>query len=330
MLNKIKSYFPKHKKNDVLNKYTIGKKLGAGNFSIVKRCTEKSTGKEYALKIIDKKTLEGKEEMIDTETDILCKVKHKNIISLKEHFDTPEKLYLVMDLATGGELFERIVSKGSYTEKDASKLVRNIVEAIEYLHSMDVVHRDLKPENLLFADESEEANVMVSDFGLSKLMNEQTALTTACGTPGYVAPEVLRQKGYGKEVDMWSVGVITYILLCGYPPFYDEDQATLFEMIIGGKYDFHKDYWSDISDSAKDLIKKLLTVDPRNRLTATGALAHPWISGGEAKNTDIHGNYKTGFQKFNARRKFVGAVRTVITVNRMGGGFGESASQDEA
>jgi len=316
-LKKISSYFPKHKKTDVEKKYKVGKTLGTGNFSVVKRCTNRETGVDYALKVIDKKMVEGKEEMIETEVNILRRVHHKNVVALVEAFDTPDKLYLVMDLCTGGELFERIVAKGSYTEADASQLVKSILEAIQYLHEQDIVHRDLKPENLLFSDPSEEATIMITDFGLSKLVNDATNLTTACGTPGYVAPEVLRQKGYGKAVDLWSVGVITYILLCGYPPFYDEDQASLFESIIRGKYEFHDDYWKDISESAKDLIRKLLTVDPNKRLTAIQALQHPWVSGKEASKNDILKNISNGMQRYSAGNRLRAAGKAVIMVNRL-------------
>jgi len=316
-MKKITSYFPKHSKSDLERKYEIGKQLGKGNFSIVKKCVNRETGMEYALKIIDKEQVKGKEEMIETECEILRRVSHPNIISMIETFDTDTKLYVVMDLATGGELFDRIVAKGSYTEKDASKLVKKMLEAIAYLHTHDIVHRDLKPENILFSDETEDARVMISDFGLSKLTNDDTLLSTACGTPGYVAPEVLRQKGYGKEVDLWSLGVITYILLCGYPPFYDEDQATLFETIIRGQYDFREEYWGGISQTAKDLIKGLLTVKPEKRLSAEQALAHPWIAADTASNTDILQTVIPNLRKLTARNKFRAAVETVQLVNRL-------------
>lgn len=182
-----------------------------------------SAGKSYALKIILKKTLQGKGAMLDTEISVLSKVRHPNCVSLLELFETEDAVYLVTDLAEGGELFEQLLQKGSYTEGDAARLVYEILLGVEYLHNMDIVHRDLKPENLLFADKGENAKLMITDFGLSKVLTSgNDVLMTACGTPGYVAPEVLEQIGHGKPVDMWSVGVIAYTLLCGYTPFWGE------------------------------------------------------------------------------------------------------------
>ncbi|KCV68193.1 CAMK/CAMK1 protein kinase [Fonticula alba] len=188
VLNKLKTYLPRHRKSDLEAKYKVGEELGSGNFSIVRLCTNRTTGQRFALKIIDKSLVAGKEEMIETETEILRRAKHVNIVSMIEAFDTPSKLYIVMDLATGGELFDRIVAKGSYTERDASHLVREILEGIAYLHERDIVHRDLKPENLLFSDPSDEARIMITDFGLSKFTDttSSSVLMTACGTPGYV------------------------------------------------------------------------------------------------------------------------------------------------
>ncbi|PIO70310.1 kinase domain protein [Teladorsagia circumcincta] len=180
-----------------------------------------------------------------------------------------------MELVTGGELFDRIVAKGSYTEKDASHLIRQVLHAVSFMHGNGVVHRDLKPENLLYYNQDEDSKIMVSDFGLSKT-EDSGVMATACGTPGYVAPEVLQQKPYGKAVDVWSIGVIAYILLCGYPPFYDESDANLFAQIIKGEYEFDAPYWDQISDSAKDFISHLMCCDPEQRFTCEQALEHPW------------------------------------------------------
>ncbi|ESO00521.1 hypothetical protein HELRODRAFT_93050, partial [Helobdella robusta] len=210
---------------------------------------------------------------------ILKQVRHPHIVSMHGLYESKDAVYIVTDLAGGGELFQQLLKKGNYTEKDAANLIRQMLEGLSYLHKCDIVHRDMKPENakqLLFQTTDENASLMITDFGLSKILkNHDDVLTTACGTPGYVAPEVLLQTGYGKPVDLWSVGVITFTLLSGYTPFWGDDQASLFESIIAGKYEFDEDYWSDISDPAKDLINKLLTFEPSKRITADEALLHP-------------------------------------------------------
>jgi len=236
--------------------------------------------------VINKKDL-GKEyeKNIKMEVDILKKVNHPNIIALKELFDTPDKLYLVMELVTGGELFDKIVEKGSYTEAEASTLVRKIVSAVEYLHGIDIVHRDLKPENLLLKRADDDLEVALADFGLSKIVGQQMMMQTACGTPSYVAPEVLNASGYGKEVDMWSIGVITYILLCGFPPFYGETVPEIFEQIMDANFDYPEEYWSTVSKEAKDFINKLLVVETTDRMSASASLKHPWLAGSAPTNT---------------------------------------------
>ncbi|KAJ3135406.1 calcium calmodulin-dependent protein kinase type 1G, partial [Irineochytrium annulatum] len=266
-----------HTMEELLLKYDLGDTLGTGAFSEVKTATERSTGNKYAIKIIDKAKCRGKESMIETEVKILLRVRHENIIQLYEMYEIESKIYLVMELVTGGELFDEIVRIGKYTEADAAKMVTKILLAIDYLHAQGVAHRDLKPENLLLSDKSPRSKIMISDFGLSKIFSEDEVMRTACGTPGYVAPEVLRRQGYGREVDLWSLGVITYILLCGYPPFYDQNNVELFRQIMAGRYEFDRPWWDNISDTAKDFIRKLLVLDPRSRFTARAALNHPFI-----------------------------------------------------
>jgi len=216
---------------------------------------------------------------LQTEVDILTQVEHPHIIYLKEVFDTPDTLYLVMELILGGELFDKITEIGAYSERTAAELVRNIVSAVEYLHSMQIAHRDLKPTNLLLKSSDDLTDVKIADFGLSKILGENTMMQTACGTPIYVAPEVLTGEAYEREVDMWSIGVITYILLCGFPPFFDDgsNMAKLFDQILGGDFDYPEEYWEDVSDEAKDFIDNLLIVDPKCRFTAAQALEHPWL-----------------------------------------------------
>ncbi|KAL3895724.1 MAG: hypothetical protein SGCHY_004527 [Lobulomycetales sp.] len=215
--------------------------------------------------------------MIETEVNILRTARHDNIIQLYEMHEIEGKIYLLMELVTGGELFDEIVRIGKYGEAEAAKLVHKILVAVRYLHQLGIAHRDLKPENLLLSDKTKDAKIMISDFGLSKIFNDDEVMKTACGTPGYVAPEVLIRRGYGREVDLWSLGVITYILLSGYPPFYDQNNVELFKQIMAGKYEFDRPWWDNISEKAKNFIRHLLVLDPRSRYTADQALAHPFI-----------------------------------------------------
>lgn len=267
----------KSQKELLFAKYEFGEQLGTGAFSEVKVGIEKATGNKFAIKIIDKAKCKGKEGMIETEVNILKKVRHENIVQLYEMYEIENKIYLVMEIVTGGELFDEIVSRGKYTEVDTAKIVHRILLATDYLHSLGIAHRDLKPENLLLSDKTKNAKIMISDFGLSKIFNDDEVMKTACGTPGYVAPEVLKRQGYGREVDMWSLGVITYILLCGYPPFYDQNNVQLFKQIMAGSYEFDKPWWDKISETAKDFIRHLLVLNVQNRYTTKNALMHPFI-----------------------------------------------------
>jgi calcium/calmodulin-dependent protein kinase I len=235
--------------SDIYKKYDIQKEIGKGAFSVVHLAVNKETKEKCAVKIIDKKEAnsEQDEKRLRTEVDILKKVKHPNIIALKDLYETPEKLHLVMELVTGGELFDKIVEKGQYTEKEASAIVSKILSAVDYLHENGIAHRDLKPENLLLRSQND-TDIMISDFGLSKIIGEDKMMATACGTPYYVAPEVLQASGYDKEVDLWSLGVISYLLLCGFPPFYGESlPEVFFEQIMKADYDFPDPYWSEVS-----------------------------------------------------------------------------------
>lgn len=280
--------------------YEIKNEIGKGAFSVVFLAQNKQTGEKVAVKTIDKQQAKETQDdkRLKTEVAILKQVKHPNIVSLKDLFETNDKLYLVMELVTGGELFDKIVEKGQYTEKDASAIVKKILSAVQYLHGLNIAHRDLKPENLLLRDN--DTDVLLSDFGLSKIIDEKTMLTTACGTPYYVAPEVLSASGYDKEVDLWSIGVITYLLLCGFPPFYGESLPEVFEQIMKAEYDFPDPYWTEVTKEAKDFISKLLVVDAKKRLTSEQALAHPWIqSGGSDKVLNI----KSEMEKYNSQRK---------------------------
>uniref|UniRef100_A0A3B4B016 Protein kinase domain-containing protein n=1 Tax=Periophthalmus magnuspinnatus TaxID=409849 RepID=A0A3B4B016_9GOBI len=288
-----------------------------GAFSEVVLAEEKGTQRLVAIKCIPKKALEGKENNIENEIAVLHRIKHPNIVSLEDIFESTSHLYLVMQLVSGGELFDRIVEKGFYTERDASQLIQQILDAVKYLHDMGIVHRDLKPENLLYYSMDEDSKIMISDFGLSKIEGSGSVMSTACGTPGYVAPEVLAQKPYSKAVDCWSIGVISYILLCGYPPFYDENDAKLFEQILKAEYEFDSPYWDDISDSAKDFICHMMEKDPMKRYTCEQALQHPWICGDTALDKNIHESVSAQIKKNFAKSKWKQAFNATAVVRHM-------------
>jgi len=271
--------------------YVLGEELGKGGFSVVRKATNKATSTEVAIKFIDKKMIGNKEELelIQREIDIMKTVRHPNVLCLIERFETPERLALVMELVTGGELFYKIVDNGSYSENDAKNIVRQLVEGVVYLHNMGIAHRDLKPENLLCTDGDPGVNmtIKIADFGLSKVFNDGSVLETSCGTPDYAAPEVLRMEGtYDKQVDCWSIGVITYVLLCGFPPFYGKTQNILFDRILKAEYDFPDPEWTAVSAHAKDFIKKLLVISPEERYTAKQCLEHPWLKSENAGTGD--------------------------------------------
>ncbi|CAL4115094.1 unnamed protein product, partial [Meganyctiphanes norvegica] len=298
-------------------KYNVYSLYSRGAFSQVRLAEKKEDPSGVcAIKIIDKKALKGKEDSLENEIKVLRRLSHPNIVQLLETFEDKHKVYLVMELVTGGELFDRIVDKGSYTEKDAADLLRQVIEAIDYMHTMGVVHRDLKPENLLYYSQDEDSKIMISDFGLSK-MEDSGIMATACGTPGYVAPEVLAQKPYGKAVDVWSIGVIAYILLCGYPPFYDENDANLFAQILKGEFEFDSPYWDEISDSAKDFIRQLMCVDVEKRYTCKQSLAHPWISGNAASDRNIHSSVSEQLKKNFAKSRWRQLMHAIVMVHKM-------------
>ncbi|XP_047204413.1 calcium/calmodulin-dependent protein kinase type 1D-like isoform X2 [Girardinichthys multiradiatus] len=260
-------------------------KMGSGAFSEVYMVSEKKTGHLYALKCLKKKHLAHSN--LENEINVLKRIKHENVVGLEDFYESRTHYYIVMQLVSGGELFDRILDKGVYTEKDASKVIKQVLEAVSYLHENSIVHRDLKPENLLYYNMDENAKIMVTDFGLSKAL-EHGVMSTTCGTPGYVAPEVLAQKPYSKAVDCWSIGVITYILLCGYPPFFEENETRLFSKIMRAEYAFHSPFWDEISESAKDFIRNMMEKTPTKRLTTKQALRHPWIAENTAKELDIY------------------------------------------
>ncbi|XP_021013154.1 serine/threonine-protein kinase DCLK1 isoform X3 [Mus caroli] len=263
----------------ITERYKVGRTIGDGNFAVVKECIERSTAREYALKIIKKSKCRGKEHMIQNEVSILRRVKHPNIVLLIEEMDVPTELYLVMELVKGGDLFDAITSTSKYTERDASGMLYNLASAIKYLHSLNIVHRDIKPENLLVYEHQDGSkSLKLGDFGLATIVDGP--LYTVCGTPTYVAPEIIAETGYGLKVDIWAAGVITYILLCGFPPFRGsgDEQEVLFDQILMGQVDFPSPYWDNVSDSAKELINMMLLVNVDQRFSAVQVLEHPWVN----------------------------------------------------
>ncbi|KAM7012227.1 calcium/calmodulin-dependent protein kinase type IV [Tautogolabrus adspersus] len=294
--------------------YTLSSELGRGATSIVYRCEEKQTQKPYAIKVL-KKTIDKK--IVRTEIGVLLRLSHPNIIQLKEIFETDTDIALVLELVTGGELFDRIVERGYYSERDAAHVIKQILEAVAYLHENGVVHRDLKPENLLYADLSLDAPLKIADFGLSKIIDDQVTMKTVCGTPGYCAPEILRGNAYGPEVDMWSVGVILYILLCGFEPFFDpRGDQYMYSRILNCDYEFVSPWWDDVSLNAKDLVSKLIVLDPHKRLSVREALQHPWVLGKAARFSHMDTTQRK-LQEFNARRKLKAAMKAVVATSRM-------------
>uniref|UniRef100_W5N6B1 calcium/calmodulin-dependent protein kinase n=1 Tax=Lepisosteus oculatus TaxID=7918 RepID=W5N6B1_LEPOC len=301
------------------DEYQLFEELGKGAFSVVRRCVKISTGQEYAAKIINTKKLSARDhQKLEREARICRLLKHPNIVRLHDSISEEGFHYLVFDLVTGGELFEDIVAREYYSEADASHCIQQILEAVLHCHQMGVVHRDLKPENLLLASKLKGAAVKLADFGLAiEVQGDQQAWFGFAGTPGYLSPEVLRKDPYGKPVDMWACGVILYILLVGYPPFWDEDQHRLYQQIKAGAYDFPSPEWDTVTPEAKDLINKMLTINPAKRITASEALKHPWICQRSTVASMMHRQETVEcLKKFNARRKLKGAILTTMLATR--------------
>ncbi|XP_018431743.1 PREDICTED: calcium/calmodulin-dependent protein kinase type II subunit gamma isoform X6 [Nanorana parkeri] len=301
------------------DEYQLYEELGKGAFSVVRRCVKKSTNQEFAAKIINTKKLSARDhQKLEREARICRLLKHPNIVRLHESISEEGFHYLVFDLVTGGELFEDIVAREYYSEADASHCIHQILESVQHIHQHDIVHRDLKPENLLLASKCKGAAVKLADFGLAiEVQGDQQAWFGFAGTPGYLSPEVLRKDPYGKPVDIWACGVILYILLVGYPPFWDEDQHKLYQQIKAGAYDFPSPEWDTVTPEAKNLINQMLTINPAKRITADQALKHPWVCQRSTVASMMHRQETVEcLRKFNARRKLKGAILTTMLVSR--------------
>ncbi|CAN1824721.1 Calcium-dependent protein kinase 29 [Linum perenne] len=291
---------------DVSSIYDLAKELGRGQFGITYLCTEKSTGRSYACKSISRKKLVTKKDIDDVRREILI-LQHltgqPNIVEFKGAYEDKDNLHLVMEVCSGGELFDRIIAKGSYSEKEAAKVIRQIVNVVHVCHFMGVMHRDLKPENFLLASKDDDAPIKATDFGLSVFIEEGKVYKELVGSAYYVAPEVLK-RSYGKEIDVWSAGVILYILLSGVPPFWAETERGIFNSILETNLDLQTSPWPKISDSAKDLIRKMLARDPSKRITAAQALEHPWLKeGGNASDKPMHSAVLIRMRQLRAMNK---------------------------
>ncbi|KAI8848711.1 putative calmodulin-dependent protein kinase type 1 [Chytridium lagenaria] len=304
-----------------------GRTLGQGSYATVKEAIQIRSGERFAVKVISKKLMQGREHMILNEIEILKKVSkgHKNIVTLHDSHLSSSCILISAQVCTGGELFDRICEKGSFYEEDAAEIVRTVVDAVGYLHEQNIV----TPENLLFRSKETLSELVIADFGLSKIMDPETyeGLMTTCGTPGYMAPEVIRKTGHGRAVDLWSIGVLSYFLLCGYTPFDSTSSADELQRILTGSYSFEPtEYWQEVSDTAKDFIRSLLIVEAGGRLTAKQALRHPWLAqldpvptadGAQptrVRTVDLLPNVKA---RFDAKRMFKKAIGVVKAINKL-------------
>ena len=302
-------------RNEFSKCYLLEEILGTGGFSIVKKCKHIASNNSFAVKIVNSKALRDDEiKALETEAQLCLQLRHSNIVQLFEIYNETNFYYFVFELVTGGELFDNIVERERYSEMDASLCIQQILEAVSYCHSQGIIHRDIKPENLLLASKESHANVKLADFGLAVVAEQESAVWHGfAGTPCYMAPEVVRRQPYGSAIDCWACGCILYVLLIGYPPFWNSNEDKLFEAIKEGVYDFESSVWHDVSFDAKTLIRMLLTVNDKRRITAEKALESRWIKQRERRASRIH-RKKTveTLKKFNAKRKFKGAIRTTI------------------
>ncbi|XP_024011473.1 calcium-dependent protein kinase 17 isoform X2 [Eutrema salsugineum] len=300
---------------DVKASYSLGKELGRGQFGVTHLCTQKATGQQFACKTIAKRKLVNKEDIEDVRREV--QIMHHltgqpNIVELKGAYEDKHSVHLVMELCAGGELFDRIIAKGHYSERAAASLLRTIVQIVHTCHSMGVIHRDLKPENFLLLNKDENSPLKATDFGLSVFYKPGEVFKDIVGSAYYIAPEVLKRK-YGPEADIWSIGVMLYILLCGVPPFWAESENGIFNAILRGHVDFSSDPWPAISPQAKDLVKKMLNSDPKQRLTAAQVLNHPWIKeDGEAPDVPLDNAVMSRLKQFKAMNNFKKVALRVI------------------
>jgi calcium/calmodulin-dependent protein kinase I len=307
-------------KDECEKHYLFKRTLGEGSFATVRLAVSKKNNSKWAIKCIDRQALKpGDETVLESEVRVMKAIDHPNIIKLHAVYDCPKTFYMVMELCTGGELFDRIVEKSFYTEMEAKNCFRQLAEAIKYCHQHHIVHRDLKPENLIYASPDDDAVLKLADFGLAQIVEDETMMRAACGTPGYVAPEIVKSIPYNSKVDVWSCGVILYILLCGFPPFYEDSTQLLFRKIQRAEFDYPSPFWDETSEEAKDLINHMLVVDPEERFSIEQVLDHPWMNEHKEEHNQELTHFKASLRKYNYKRKFKAGVMALQVINAMGG-----------
>mmetsp|Transcript_23471 Transcript_23471/g.49127 ORF Transcript_23471/g.49127 Transcript_23471/m.49127 type:complete len:343 (+) Transcript_23471:1-1029(+) len=310
----------------IQDEYDVQEKLGEGAFAVVKKATHKKSGQVYAIKIINRSSLNKDMEVaLKDEISILKELDHEHIYKLNDVITSINQHYLVTEYLDGGELFDRIVKKSTYNESEARDVCNVIFGALKYMHSKGIAHRDLKPENLLLENRHDDSQIKIADFGFAKKVraddsDRDRSLTTMCGTPGYVAPEILRKEWYGTKADMFSMGVIVFILLGGYPPFYADSQKDLLLMCRSGQFEFDREYWGKISIEVKNMIRRLLVVNPDKRLSAEDVLSHPWMTTDKnvLQAADLSKS-QAALKKYNARKRFKKAINSILFVNTFTG-----------
>ncbi|NWJ04633.1 CAMKV protein, partial [Crypturellus undulatus] len=309
--------------SEVTDRYDLGQVIKTEEFCEIFRAKEKTSGKLYTCKKFLKRDGRKVRKAAKNEIIILKMVKHPNILQLVDVYITRKEYFIFLELATGREVFDWILDQGYYSEKDTSNVIRQVLEAVAYLHSLKIVHRNLKLENLVYYNRLKNSKIVISDFHLAKL--ENGLIKEPCGTPEYLAPEVVGRQRYGRPVDCWAIGVIMYILLSGNPPFYeeaDEDDyenhdKNLFRKILAGDYEFDPPYWDDISQAAKELVTRLMEVEQDQRITAEEAISHEWISGNAASDKNIKDGVCAQIEKNFARAKWKKAVRVTTLMKRL-------------
>ncbi|CAL9067215.1 calcium-dependent protein kinase 10-like [Musa acuminata AAA Group] len=297
------------------DKYVLGSELGRGEFGITYLCTDKETREALACKSISKRKLRTAVDVEDVRREVAIMSTlpdHPNIVRLRAAYEDADAVHLVMELCEGGELFDRIVAKGHYSERAAAAVARTVAEVVRMCHANGVMHRDLKPENFLYANKKENSPLKAIDFGLSVFFRPGERFSEIVGSPYYMAPEVLR-RNYGPEIDIWSAGVILYILLCGVPPFWAETEQGVARAILRGAIDFQREPWPQVSESAKSLVKQMLDPDPKRRLTAQQVLEHSWLQNAKkASNVPLGDIVRARLKQFSVMNRFKKKAMRVI------------------